>query len=258
MTFNFETKVFTNKFKNVRLDSLLVDMQLVSSRQKAVSLIMRGDVFIGDDKAVKPGKIVKFNQKVSLQIKKKEWVSRGGYKLDAVLKKFNVITKNKVCMDIGCSTGGFSDVLIKEKVKKIYAIDVGYGQFDWNLRKKKEIILLEKTNARYMDNTMIPDLIDLVVCDVSFISAKKVLEPNKKFLSKKFEVIVLLKPQFEVGKQLVGKGGIVKDSKIHKNLCIDFKNWINILFKPNFCEIIESPIKGQKGNKEFLFYFGVL
>ena len=161
-------------------------------------------------------------------------------------------------MDIGCSTGGFSDVLIKEKAKKIYAIDVGYGQFEWSLRKKKEIILLEKTNARYLDKKMIPEIIDLIVCDVSFISAKKVLEPNIKLLGKNFEIIVLLKPQFEVGKESVGKGGIVKNPKIHENLCKNFSFWVEQYFKPNFCKFIESPIRGQKGNKEYLYYFGVL
>ena len=253
-----ENIVFTNKFKNKRLDVLLVDMKLVSSRQKAVSLIMRGNVFVEEERADKPGKIIKLNQKISLKKNEKEWVSRGGYKLDAVIKKFNVKIKNKVCMDIGCSSGGFSDVLIKEKAKKIYAIDVGYGQFDWSLRKKKEIILFEKTNARYLNKKMIPEIIDLIVCDVSFISAKKVLEPNIKLLGKNFEIIVLLKPQFEVGKESVGKGGIVKDSKIHENLCKNFSFWVEQYFKPNFCKFIESPIRGQKGNKEYLYYFGVL
>ena len=139
-----ENIIFTNKFKNKRLDVLLVDMKLVSSRQKAVSLIMRGNVFVEEERADKPGKIIKLNQKISLKKNEKEWVSRGGYKLDAVIKKFNVKIKNKVCMDIGCSTGGFSDVLIKEKAKKIYAIDVGYGQFDWSLRKKKKLFYLKK------------------------------------------------------------------------------------------------------------------
>ena len=251
-----KTKVYKNKLKDKRLDTLLVEMKLVSSRQKAISLIMRGNVYVGEEKIDKPGKIIKLNQKISLKKNDKEWVSRGGYKLDSIIKRFNVIIKNKVCMDIGCSSGGFCDVLIKQKVKKIYAIDVGYGQFDWNLRQKKEIILLEKTNARYLNNKLIPELIDLIVCDVSFISAKKVLEPNKKFLSKKFEVILLLKPQFEVGKKFVGRGGIVKDSKIHKDLCLDFTDWIKKNFEPKFCKMIESPIKGQKVNQEFLFYFG--
>ena len=258
MTFNKKIEVFKNNSENKRLDNLLVEMKLVPSRQKAISLIIRGNVFVEDKKIDKPGKVVKINQKISLKLHEKDWVSRGGYKLDAVIKNFNVIPKNKVCMDIGCSSGGFCDVLIKEKAKKIYAIDVGYGQFDWNLRKKKEIILLEKTNARYLNNTLIPEKIDLIVCDVSFISAKKVLEPNKKFFGEKFEVIVLLKPQFEVGKKFVGKGGIVRDPKIHEILCVDFKKWIKNYFKPSFCKIIESPVLGQKGNKEFLFYFGIL
>ena len=258
MTSNVENESFINKFKNVRLDALLVDAKFVSSRKEAVSLIMTGGVFVEEKKVDKPGKIVKLNQKISFKKFKKEWVSRGGYKLDAVIKEFNLNVKNKVCMDIGCSSGGFSDVLIKGNVKKIFAVDVGYGQFDWKLRKKKEIILLEKTNARYLTKKMITELIDLIVCDVSFISAKKVLEPTKKFLGKKFEVIVLLKPQFEVGKRKVGRGGIVKDSKIHENLCADFEQWIKQTFKPKFCKFIESPIRGQKGNKEFLFYFGDL
>ena len=252
------TIVFTNKFKNKRLDLILVDMKLVSSRQKAVSLIMRGDVFVEQEKVDKPGKIVKLNQKISLKKKEKEWVSRGGLKLAAVLEKFNVVTKNKICLDIGCSTGGFCDVLLKKNVKKIFAVDVGYGQFDWNLRKKKEIVLLEKTNARYLNKKLISESINLIVCDVSFISAKKVLEPNKKFLGEKFEVIVLLKPQFEVGRKFVGKGGIVKNTKIHEELCADFKHWVKKIFNPTFCKITESPILGQKGNREFLFYFGVL
>jgi|TARA_A100001388_G_scaffold12230_1_gene8395 23S rRNA (cytidine1920-2'-O)/16S rRNA (cytidine1409-2'-O)-methyltransferase len=258
MTSNIENEFFINKFKNRRLDSLLVDKKLVTSRKEAVSLIMTGGVFVEEKKVDKPGKIIKLNQKISLKKFKKDWVSRGGYKLDAVLKRFKLDVKNKVCMDIGCSSGGFSDVLIKGNVKRIYAIDVGYGQFDWKLRKKKEIILLEKTNARYLTKKMITEEIDLIVCDVSFISAKKVLEPNKKFLGKKFEIIVLLKPQFEVGRKNVGKGGIVKNFKIHEDLCENFENWIKKTFEPNFCKFIESPIKGQKGNKEFLFYFGEL
>ena len=139
MTSNVENESFINKFKNVRLDALLVDTKFVSSRKEAVSLIMTGGVFVEEKKVDKPGKIVKLNQKISFKKFKKEWVSRGGYKLDAVIKKFNLNVKNKVCMDIGCSSGGFSDVLIKGNVKKIFAIDVGYGQFDWKLRKKRKL-----------------------------------------------------------------------------------------------------------------------
>ena len=180
-----DTKVVTEKFKNKRLDSILVEMNLVSSRQKAVSLIMRGNVFVEEEKVSKPGKIIKINQKIHLKKSSLDWVSRGGIKLDAAIKKFKINVEGKVCLDIGCSTGGFSDVLLKNKIKKIFAVDVGYGQFDWKLRSSRKITLYEKTNARYIKPEMILDPIDLIVCDVSFISAKKVIEPNVRFLKKK-------------------------------------------------------------------------
>ena len=254
-----ETKVVTERFKNKRLDSILVEMNLVSSRQKAVSLIMRGDVFVEEEKISKPGKIIKINQKIQLKKSDLNWVSRGGTKLDAAIRKFKINVEGKVCLDIGCSTGGFSDVLLKNRIKKIFAVDVGYGQFDWKLRSSKKIILYEKTNARYIKPEMILDPIDLIVCDVSFISAKKVIDPNIKFLKKnKFQIIVLIKPQFEVQKKLVGRGGIIKDEKIHKDVCEDFKLWVHKKFNPDFLKIMDSPITGQKGNKEFFAYFGVL
>ena len=253
-----ETKFVTARFKNKRLDLILVEMNLVSSRQKAVSLIMRGDVFVEEEKIIKPGKIIKINQKIQLKKSDLNWVSRGGTKLDAVIKEFKINVEGKICLDIGCSTGGFSDVLLKNRVKKIFAVDVGYGQFDWKLRSSKKITLYEKTNARYIKPEMIPDLIDLIVCDVSFISAKKVIDPNIKFLKKKFQIIVLIKPQFEVQKELVGRGGIVKDEKVHKDVCKNFKCWVYKKFNPDFLKIMDSPITGQKGNKEFLAYFGFL
>ena len=153
---------------------------------------------------------------------------------------------------------GFSDVLLKNRIKRIFAVDVGYGQFDWKLRSSTKITLYEKTNARYIKPEMILDPIDLIVCDVSFISAKKVIEPNVGFLKKKFQIVVLIKPQFEVQKKLVGRGGIIKDEKIHKDVCEDFKCWTHKKFDPDFFEIMDSPITGQKGNKEFLAYFGIL
>ena len=252
------TKVVTEKFKNKRLDSILVEMNLVPSRQKAVSLIMRGNVFVEEEKVSKPGKIIKINQKIHLKKSSLDWVSRGGIKLDAAIKKFKINVEGKVCLDIGCSTGGFSDVLLKNKIKKIFAVDVGYGQFDWKLRSSRKITLYEKTNARYIKPEMILDPIDLIVCDVSFISAKKVIEPNVRFLKKKFQILVLIKPQFEVQKKLVSRGGIIKDEKIHKDVCEDFKCWIHKKFDPDFLRIMDSPITGQKGNKEFLAYFGIL
>ena len=175
-------------------------------------------------------------------------------KLYEAINNFKINVKNKVCADIGCSTGGFSDVLLKNGAKKIFAIDVGYGQFDWRLRNSKNIILLERTNARYINSAVVTELLDLVVCDVSFISLKKVIFPFKKLLKKKYEIIALIKPQFEASKKLVGKKGIIRDEKIHSNICESINCWFVENFSPDFVEIINSPVLGQKGNKEFLIY----
>ena len=143
---------------------------------------------------------------------------------------------------------------MKNGAKKIFAIDVGYGQFDWRLRNSTKIILLERTNAKFVNSKVITESIDLVVCDVSFISLKKVILPFKKLLKKKYKIIALIKPQFEVSKKLVGKKGIIRDEKIHSTVCENIKNWFVENFSPDYLEIIDSPILGQKGNKEFLIY----
>ena len=157
-------------------------------------------------------------------------------------------------MDVGCSTGGFSDVLLKNGAKLVYAVDVGYGQFDWKLRNSKKIKLFERTNAKFLTKKLIPDSLDILVCDVSFISLIKAIDPVLDLLKKKYQIIVLIKPQFEVEKNLVGKGGIVRDPNIHQNVCKKIDNWFKTKLNPSFTKIIESPIKGQKGNKEFLIY----
>lgn len=182
------------------------------------------------------------------------WVSRGGYKLDRAINEFEIDCTDITAMDIGASTGGFTDVLIKKGAKKVYSVDVGYGQLDWNIRNNACVEVLEKTNARYLDNNIIRDKLDAIVCDVSFISLKKVIKPNIKFLKKKGWIISLIKPQFEIGKDLLGKGGIVKNVEHHQMVVDDirvfFENEINLSVKG----IIESPILGPKGNKEFLIY----
>ena len=250
----FSSNIVSKKFNNKRLDLFLVDMGIVKSRQRAVSLIMSGNVFIIDEKIDKPGKLIKNKQIIRIKKNNNPWVSRGGLKLAKAISKFKINVKDKVCADIGCSTGGFSDVLLKNDAKKIFAIDVGYGQFDWRLRNSKNIILLERTNAKFVNSKIITELIDLVVCDVSFISLKKVILPFKNLLKEKFEIIALIKPQFEASKQLVGKKGIIRDDKTHRNICRNINSWFVENFSPNFVEIIDSPILGQKGNKEFLIY----
>ena len=239
---------------NKRLDLILVELKMVSSRQKAVSLIITGNVFVSERKIEKPGKLVKSNELIKVKKKENKWVSRGGIKLSNALKTFSVKVNQKVCMDIGCSTGGFTHVLLSGSAKKIYAIDVGYGQFDWELRKSERINLLEKTNARYIDSGMIKEKIDLMVCDVSFISLKKVLAPCKVFLAEKYEIICLIKPQFELKKSDVGKGGIIRDEVLQKKICDEIKNWFEFEFQPKTIQLAESIIKGQKGNREFFIY----
>ena len=250
----FSSNIVSKKFNNKRLDLFLVGMGIVESRQRAVSLIMSGNVYITDEKIDKPGKLIKNRQIIRIKKNDNPWVSRGGLKLAKAIDNFKINVKNKICADLGCSTGGFSDVLLKNGAKKIFAIDVGYGQFDWRLRNSKNIILLERTNAKFVNSKVITELVDLLVCDVSFISLKKVILPFKNLLKKKFEIVALIKPQFEASKELVGKKGIIRDEKVHRNICVNIHSWFVENFSPDVLEIINSPILGQKGNKEFLIH----
>ena len=180
------------------------------------------------------------------------WVSRGGYKLEYAISYFNLNCKNIVALDIGSSTGGFTDVLLKEGAKKIYCVDVGYGQLDWKIRNNKNVFVHEKTNARYLDNSIIKDKLDAIVCDVSFISLKKVLPASLILLKESGWLIGLIKPQFEIGKSLVGKGGVVRNLDHHKQVVDDIISWLKEEKKFQIKGVIESPILGAKGNREFL------
>jgi len=183
----FSSNIVSKKYNNKRLDFFLVGMGIVKSRQRAVSLIMSGNVYITNEKIDKPGKLIKNKQIVRIKKNDNPWVSRGGLKLAKAIDNFKINVKDKICVDVGCSTGGFSDVLLNNGAKKIFAIDVGYGQFDWRLRNSKNIILLERTNAKFVNSKVITELVDLIVCDVSFISLKKVILPFKSLLKQKFE-----------------------------------------------------------------------
>ena len=233
---------------------MLFDKNLVKSRQEAIGLILSGNVFIDSQRIDKPGTKVEINCNLILKQKDKMWVSRGGYKLDKAINDFEVDCTGIIAMDIGSSTGGFTDVLIKKGAKKVYSVDVGYGQLDWNLRNNARVEVLEKTNARYLDSDIISNELDAIVCDVSFISLKKVIKPNIKFLKNNGWIISLIKPQFEIGKDLLGKGGVVKNAEHHQMVVDDirvfFENEIDLSIKG----IIDSPILGPKGNKEFLIY----
>ena len=233
---------------------MLFDKDLVKSRQEAIGLILAGNVFIDSQRIDKPGTKVEINCNLFLKKKNKTWVSRGGFKLDRAINEFDVDCKDIIAMDIGSSTGGFTDVLIKKGAKKVYCVDVGYGQLDWNIRNDHRVIVLEKTNARYLDSKKIIDRVDAIVCDVSFISLKKVIKPNIKFLKTKGWLISLIKPQFEIGKDLLGKGGVVKNLKHHQMVIDDIRDFFENEINLNVKGITESPILGPKGNKEFLIY----
>lgn len=246
--------IVPEELNKIRLDTVLTNLRLVESRQKAISKIISGEVFIDNKKIDKPGYIVKKGSNITINDKGHDWVSRGGIKLSHAIKKFNLQVKEKKCLDIGSSTGGFTEVLIRNGANLVYAIDVGYGQLDWRLRNNERVVVLERTNARKLNKKLISDKIDIVVCDVSFISLKKVIPPSLKLLKKNFSLILLIKPQFEAGKEYVGKGGIIRDDTIHEKVCMNLSEWFIYNFNLKIIDIIESPITGQKGNKEFFIY----
>jgi 23S rRNA (cytidine1920-2'-O)/16S rRNA (cytidine1409-2'-O)-methyltransferase len=235
-----------------RLDSILVEKGFVNSKEKAKALILSGNVFVNEHKITKAG--TKFTGKEVFFIKEPlKYVSRGGYKLEHALKEFNINVSEKKAIDIGASTGGFTDCLLQHNIKKVYAVDVGYGQIDYKLRKNSKVIVIERCNFRYIDKEKVPEKVDIIVIDVSFISLKLIIPNAIQFLKPAGEIVALIKPQFEVGKGEVGKGGIVRDTYYHDKIIKELKiffNSINLQTKG----LTESPILGQKGNKEFLIY----
>ena len=222
------------------------------SREQANSILMTGNVFADNKRIEKPGQQVSQNSKIEIKGKAYPWVSRGGVKLNKAILEFNLDCNSIIALDIGASTGGFTDVLLANGASKIYAVDVGYGQLDWKLRQDERVIVKEKTNARYLTDEIIQDPLDALVCDASFISLKKVLPSGLGLLKSNGWLVALIKPQFEVGKGLVGKGGVVRDPKLHEAVINDIKKWIEFEIKMNVLGVIESPILGPSGNKEFL------
>ena len=236
--------------KKKRLDVLLVDLNIADSRNKAVSLIMSGKVFIDEKKIDKSGYIIKSSGLLKVK-KEKVWVSRGGLKLDHAIKAFKFDVSNKICLDVGCSSGGFSNVLLERNAKFVYGVDVGYGQINLKIRNNERFKIFEKTNVKNLDKVFSKKIIDFAVCDVSFISLKKAIPPVLEFIKKNGYLCLLIKPQFEVEKNYLSKGGVVKDDLKHKEVFDEirffFEKNCNLIFKSK----CESPIKGQKGNKEF-------
>lgn len=241
------------KTEKKRLDLLVYDSGYAQSREKAKAIIMAGLVYVDNQKADKPG--VSYPVTVNLEVRggTPKYVSRGGFKLEKAMKVFPINLENKITMDIGASTGGFTDCMLQNGAKKVYSVDVGYGQLDWKLRNDDRVVNLERTNIRYITNEQIPDKIDFFSVDVSFISLKLVLPPARNLMSDEAYAVCLIKPQFEAGKEKVGKKGVVRDPKVH----CDVVNSIVKFCISNGFDVLGldySPIKGPEGNIEYLIY----
>jgi 23S rRNA (cytidine1920-2'-O)/16S rRNA (cytidine1409-2'-O)-methyltransferase len=235
-----------------RLDRWMVEHGAAESREKAQALIMAGEVLVDGHKAAKAGQPIAPDAKVEV-LAKPRYVSRGGLKLEGALAHFGITVAGFLCADFGASTGGFTDCLLQNRAARVFAIDVGAGQLDWKLRNDPRVTVLENVNARYLELADLGHRVDLAVCDVSFISATLILPAMLRVLKPESgRLIVLVKPQFEVGKGKVGKGGIVRDPTLHEESCEKVKDFVE---QSGFrTDIMESPITGAEGNREFLLY----
>ncbi len=236
-----------------RLDKIIVDRGIASSRERARALIMEGKVLVKGTPVTKAGSMVASDAPVEVRGGEIPYVSRGGLKLEAALEHFGISAAGKVAMDVGSSTGGFADCLLEHGAAKVYCIDVGYGQLAWKLRQDPRIVLIERTNIRYLEREKIPEPIDLVTIDVSFISLVKVVPRVLEFLQPGGEMIALIKPQFEVGKGEVDKGGVIKDAAKRQRAVVQVQEALESMGLKTI-GIMESPVRGQKGNVEYLIY----
>ncbi len=237
-----------------RLDRVLVTRGFVSSREEAARVILAGAVRVAGAIADKPARLVGPEDEVTVIGPRSPYVGRGGEKLAAALQHFGIFPNGFVCFDVGCSTGGFTDCLLQRGAGRVYAVDVGYGQFDWRLRQDPRVVLWERTNVRYLDRDCLTEPIDLIVIDVSFISLTMVLPPVVPFLSPQGGIVALIKPQFEVGKGQVGRGGIVRDDALREGAVekvVACATGLGLALADRF----DSPVEGRKGNREILAWF---
>jgi 23S rRNA (cytidine1920-2'-O)/16S rRNA (cytidine1409-2'-O)-methyltransferase len=240
-----------NKAVRKRLDQALVEQGLIRSRERAKAMIMAGKVLVNGIKVDKPGTQVNPDAQLEVKAPDHPYVSRGGLKLEKALQSFPVSVQDAVCLDIGASTGGFTDCLLKFGARKVYAVDVGYGQLDWSLRQDDRVVVLERTNIRHLPYESIGQPMDAVVADTSFISLKTVIPAAEKFMQAGTDILALIKPQFEAGKANVGKGGIVKDPEIRNQV----KQDIIFFFQNRGYQVngtVTSPVLGAKGNEEYV------
>ncbi len=234
-----------------RLDKVLVDRKMADSRERARALIMAGQVVVNDHAVAKAGQLVSVDADIRLKGEVLPYVSRGGLKLEKALEMFAIDVTGLVALDAGASTGGFTDCLLQRGARKVFAVDVGYGQLAWKLRGDKRVVNLEKTNIRYLDPGQLEEVPDMAVIDVSFISLDKVLGPVSRLVRDGGRIVALIKPQFEVGRGEVGKGGVVRDSEKHQRV-VDAVHRLAESLGLGVQGVIESPILGPKGNREFL------
>ena len=239
--------------KKIRLDQLVFDLGLAESRERAKTTVMSGLVFVNGQRADKPGMQVSPEIKVEIKGTALPYVSRGGLKLEKALKVFPIDVNGKVCIDCGASTGGFTDVLLKNGAAKVYSVDVGYGQLAWSLRNDERVVNMERTNIRYISSEQIPEPLDICVMDLSFISVKLVLPAVCALLKNDAQLVCLIKPQFEAGREEVGKKGVVRDKAVHLSVIESV-----LSFAPTVGMTVMgldfSPIKGPEGNREYLCY----
>ncbi|NLI96638.1 MAG: TlyA family RNA methyltransferase [Synergistaceae bacterium] len=235
-----------------RLDKLLLERGLAPTRAKAQAMIMAGLVRIDGTPAEKAGQLVSPDLTLEIVEKETEWVSRGAKKLLKALEVFGIDPSGRVCLDVGASTGGFTEVLLSRNASRVYAVDVGYGQLAWKIRTDPRVVVMERTNARYLNRESFPTPMDLIVVDVSFISLRLLLPPLLDILKPDGEMAVLVKPQFEAGKDRVGKGGVVRSSQVHREVLEEFVDFVRGLPGITLAGLTWSPIKGPSGNIEFL------
>ena len=236
-----------------RLDVLMTELGLCDSRNRAQALIMSGEVYVDGQKCDKAGTQISEDARIEVRGNACPYVSRGGLKLEKAMKNFDVTLEGKVCMDVGASTGGFTDCMLQNGAVKVYSIDVGYGQLDWKLRNDPRVVCMEKTNIRYVLPENLEGPADFSSIDVSFISLTKVLLPVRNLLTEEGEIVCLIKPQFEAGREKVGKKGVVRDPAVHREVIEKVRDYaMSIFMEP--CHLSFSPIKGPEGNIEYLLH----
>lgn len=240
------------KPSKIRVDTLLVERGLAESREKAQALVMAGSVFAGDRRIDKSGQTLPGDSPLTVKGAPHPWASRGGIKLAHALEHFGLSASGALALDVGASTGGFTDVLLQAGARKVYAVDVGHGQLAWKLRQDDRVVVLERTNARHLDREQVPDPVDLIVCDVSFIGLELVLPSAMNLAASRATLIALIKPQFEVGREQVGKKGVVRDPRLHEEVCERISAFIGRQTGWEVLGSSESPIQGPEGNREFL------